>query len=127
MSREDRIKAAAQAELDAFVEENAALTGGSSDEDLDDAAVANLEDMQMELQEAIEAKEKAQKEVLRIAGEAEKKHEELTAVSAELVSVKESYEGLQNSADAMSTRIAELEKALENAAAYEAVGADGKK
>ncbi|MCP9765143.1 hypothetical protein [Lacihabitans soyangensis] len=111
-TREERIKAAAQAELDAFVEENAALTGGTSDEEQDDTAASNLEDIQMELQEAIEAKEKAEQQVLRIAGEAEKKQEELTAVSAELATVKEAYEGLQKSADTMSETIAALQNEL---------------
>lgn len=111
-TREERIKAAVQAELDAFVEENAALTGVNSEEDHDDTAAANLEDIQMELQEAIEAKDKAQQEVLRIAGEAEKKQEELTAVSAELACVKEAYEGLQKSADTMSVTIAALQEEL---------------
>lgn len=111
-SREERIKAAAQAELDAFVEENAALTGGSMDEDQDDTATANLDEIQMELQEAIEAKAKAQQEVLRIAGDAEKKQEALVAANAELARVKEAYEGLQKSADTMSTHIVALEKEL---------------
>jgi chromosome segregation ATPase len=111
-SREQRIKAAAQKDLAAFVEENAALTGANIEEELDDTAAANLEDIQMELQEAITAKEKAQQEVLRIAGEAEKKQEMLAVVNAELASVKEAYEGLQKSADTMSNHIASLEKEL---------------
>lgn len=115
MTREERIVANATRELEVFVEENKALTEETSDEEQDDTDAANLEDMQMELQEAIEAKDKAQQEVLRIAGEAEKKHEELTVANAELASVKEAYEGLQKSADAMSTRIAELQNALAEA------------
>lgn len=110
--REERIKAAAQKELAAFVEENAALTGANSEEELDDSASANLDDIQMELQEAIEAKEKAQQEVLRIAGEAEKRQEALVAANVGLATVKEAYEALQKSADTMSTHIASLEKEL---------------
>jgi predicted nuclease with TOPRIM domain len=113
MTREERIVANATRELEAFVEENKALNDEASD-NLDDQASDNLDDIQMELAEALKDKEKAQQEVLRIAGEAEKKHEELTAANAELASVKAAYEGLQKSADTMSTRIAELEKALED-------------
>ena len=112
MTREERIIANAARELVEFVEENKVLTGANIEEELDDTAAANLEDIQMELQEAIEAKEKAQQEMLRIAGEAEKKQEELVVANAELASVKEAYEGLQKSADTMSTHIAALEKEL---------------